>query len=1304
MRYYPIPLRRADRSFCSTSRWGRAAILFGLLALGSLACTKASYAPPVDGGARDGKADGGPGGAGGAGGNPACSSDANTASRGLGEDCTCPSQCGLGFCVDGVCCSSECSGGCQSCKLPSSLGTCSSVPAGVKPRNPSFCAASTPATCGLDGTCDGKGGCRKFGADYICNAGACNGDNTAGQFGCDGKGACTVAVQNQSCYPYSCDPSTDLCAADCSSNAECAAGQECSQESCGLKINGYQCKIDGDCLSGHCSKEGNSSEGVCCNLACDGPCISCDQAGSVGRCQLVPADVQVDGCLAQSKDTCGTTGTCDGAGSCALWNDGTACRLANCANATTLDPAGICDGKGGCQIPAPISCTPNLCSGEACTQSCKTDADCAPNSACNNGSCGRKPIGQQCSGSSDCQSGQCVDGVCCESSCPGACRSCGLLGSLGRCVDVPANKSDPRGVCVDQKPASCGTDGLCDGSGSCQTYSPGTVCADQTCVAGAYTPPSTCNQVGQCIAAPSFTCSPYVCNGSACYESCTDNSQCVAGNFCENASCGLKPPGAKCSGDKECDTGHCAQGVCCNSACTGACSACNLTSTLGLCVAVPDSSPDPQGVCKKATDTCGTTGLCKGGQCAYADSGTNCGNAVCASASSEAKAPLCDGAGKCVTQANQDCAPFICANGACKTSCGSNADCVAPNSCAPAPYSFCGLKPNGIGCGSGAECLSGFCTEGVCCNSACSDASSGGLCSSCQVSGKVGTCSPVSQGLADPKQRCAKSDLTKGDCSNDGKCNGQGACEPWSTSIGCRQQGCSSATFTPAANCDGAGHCPTATTQKCDPYQCSSTSPSCLTTCTSDSDCTGALTCLKTTNQCGDKLANGKQCKANSDCDSGFCTAEGVCCNSACTGACQSCLVTGNVGACGNISLGGTPRDTTTCAKTTNVCDNTSKCDGKGGCQQAGTGTVCGNASCATPPLSKIPAPTCDGSGTCQPGSSASCGPYQCDSSSGQCKSQCSSSTSDCNTSAGYTCVSGACQIVGVGTGTGTGTGTVTGSGTGTVTVAGIVTGTVAGSATGTGSGTGSGTVTQTATQTGTTTHTATSTATSTATTTGTVTGTTTETLTGTATGTVTRTTTETLTGTMNGTVTETITVTAVVTSTQTPTGTSTVTVTVTSTPTETSTVTISGTDTGTITLTVTDTNTASVTSTATVTAIGTITTSSTETTTSTSTETTTSTNTATTTSTDTATATSTGTATATSTGSVTTTSTGTVTATSTGSVTTSSTGTVTATSTGTVTNTPTDTVTTTSTDPVTNTRTITVTGTGTVTGTVTGT
>ena len=941
-----------------------------------------------------------------------CAPDASGKSKGKAESCGCDRECQTGFCVDGICCTSACAEICKACNLPSALGDCAFVPPGVKPTDPLACAATTPATCGQDGTCDGKGGCRQYPRGTECKAGTCEGDGISGVLTCDGNGKCSDMI-SQTCPPYSCDPSTSRCTATCTTNVECAASQQCVANRCGKSANGAVCQTADDCSSGFCV------DGVCCNVACSGACVSCSQTGLLGHCAFVPAGLPDSACNASDRTTCGNTGLCDGLGSCTLYPQQSVCGASSCSGLVESAPR-TCDGQGTCREAQLVDCSPFLCTNGACVQDCKSDADCEAGHLCvqqtwngvTSGTCGKRKNGQPCPDPSECDSGACVDGVCCESSCTGPCRSCNLPGSPGQCLNVASGAPDPRSTCADLGAASCSTNGVCDGNGACQNYSAGTECSPQSCVAGAYSPPSTCSAWGQCVASPSRTCSPFLCNGNACYDICVSDKQCVTGNFCQNSSCGLKPRGANCSVGTDCVSGFCAQGVCCDSRCTDACMACNLTATAGTCTTVADKAPDPQGICVVTpANTCGTTGTCAKGACVYYAKGSQCQAAGCASTSSVTPTSTCDGLGACSIPASQSCGSFVCASGACKTTCTKDTDCVAPDTCV---NNSCGLKVNSAACTSASQCQSGFCTEGVCCNSACADAVSGGLCKTCRGSGtsRVGTCSNVDNGGSDPKSRCVKSDSSTGDCSNDGTCNGSGACRPSSSSAGCRQESCAGGTHTFPANCDGKGACPAVSTASCGSYVCSTTSPTCLNTCVADHDCANGLTCLQTNNRCGGKLGAGETCQADSDCSTGLvCSSEKVCCDHTCPGACQSCKVSGKAGTCSSTASGSTPRDKTICpAAASGACGNTGQCDGSGGCDIR-TSCSPNTTTCPSDAHFQYAAiGTCSAGGVCTASAQGCDSGYLC--TGGACATSCTAANAatNCDTAAGYSCISNICK------------------------------------------------------------------------------------------------------------------------------------------------------------------------------------------------------------------------------------------------------------------------------------------------------
>jgi hypothetical protein len=900
-----------------------------------------------------------------------------------GSTCSCDAECGSGHCVDGVCCNSACTEACKSCKTLSAPGVCTAIAAGEAPRSPAACPKADPATCGLDGTCDGAGACRSYVTGTVCQAGTCDGASVGGIRVCDGKGTCTPGAATI-CAPFDCDPGTNTCLTSCSSDADCALNVKCVNGSCGKRPIGAVCTAASQCASNFCA------DGFCCNVACTGPCVTCNQSGRLGTCWPTAMGV-IDPhkiCSATDKSTCGQTGACDGLGGCAKYAAETVCVAPSCSG-DRMNTAGTCDGLGTCRPQGIEDCSPYHCAGAACVAHCASDNDCVSGHTCVNGSCGPKALGQPCSAATECASGFCADGVCCASACTGSCRSCALSTSLGTCAPVPLGAGDPHKVCVDQHASSCGTDGMCDGAGGCHKYPAGTECAAETCASGVYTPTSTCDANGNCRAPDAIACAPYVCNGARCYTACGADANCASGNVCVQGSCGLKPNGAFCSTGAECKSAQCAQGVCCATACAGACFSCALTGTMGLCTAVPTGLPDPAALCTDHGPTsCGTDGKCQAGACQKYPQGTACSGASCPTPGSTFTAGgTCDGAGTCSVPAATSCFPFGCGLNACNSTCTSNADCAPPATCSG---SSCGLKPNGAVCQAGAECQSTFCAQGVCCATACT-----GTCMSCALQGTAGTCAPVAPGGSDPTGTCT--DKGAASCGTTGFCNGSGGCAVYAAGTQCAAPVCvDDTTAALARTCDGAGTCKPATPQTCAPFKCSGTTKSCISVCTADTDCATGQVC--NAGACGLKRL-GQICAGDGECASSHCV-DGVCCSSASCGTCQVCNLTGNAGSCQPVPSGSAEPHQQCAASPPCGFDGT--CDGAGKCRNTSAGASCGVASCTG--ATSTPAGACDGAGTCVQTPQACPGHLVCGSSG--CLTSCTTSNDCVGT---YGCQSGVC-------------------------------------------------------------------------------------------------------------------------------------------------------------------------------------------------------------------------------------------------------------------------------------------------------
>jgi hypothetical protein len=329
-----------------------------------------------------------------------------------------------------------------------------------------------------------------------------------------------------------------------------------------------------------------------------------------------------------------------------------------------------------------------------------------------------------------------------------------------------------------------------------------------------------------------------------------------------------RPQAERCDRNEDCASGFCVDRVCCESACTGNCQACNLPGSAGTCAMVPDGQ-DPRDVCREQPpESCALDGLCDGaGACRRHRAGTVCRPPSCASRLDRVAA-TCDGNGTCQPPEQKPCAPYLCADGACRTTCATDEDCAPGNTC---QAGACARKPLGAPCTDPGDCDSGHCVEKVCCDlAACA-----GACRSCAVPGSVGTCKPLRP--TDPPRAPGCPTESAASCGQTGRCDGAGACEFYGSSTTCGSRTCTSGVETAPPTCDGKGSCGPGQTRLCAPYVCSR--GTCGTSCTLDGDCVPDHYCVN--KLCIPRTASGGACVKGNECASGFCT-DGICCQIAC--------------------------------------------------------------------------------------------------------------------------------------------------------------------------------------------------------------------------------------------------------------------------------------------------------------------------------------------------------------------------------------------------------------------------------------
>jgi hypothetical protein len=145
----------------------------------------------------------------------------------------------------------------------------------------------------------------------------------------------------------------------------------------------------------------------------------------------------------------------------------------------------------------------------------------------------------------------------------------------------------------------------------------------------------------------------------------------------------LAPNGSACDFSVECASGYCADRVCCDMPCDGVCEACTAAAkgsgVDGSCGPVA-AGFDPRDDCDvDPTSVCGATGACDGLRaCEVTAAGVPCGGTTCKDGQQTSR--MCDGAGQCV-EATTACAPYVCSDQVCSSSCDTSDDCTAGYAC-----------------------------------------------------------------------------------------------------------------------------------------------------------------------------------------------------------------------------------------------------------------------------------------------------------------------------------------------------------------------------------------------------------------------------------------------------------------------------------------------------------------------------------------------------------------------------------------------------------------------------------------------
>lgn len=824
-------------------------------------------------------------------------------------------------------------------------------------------AAANADGCDVAETCPGDSpDCPTDGK--VANSTPCTSSNKCSTGATCQNGSCVVATTK------TCAGETDCRNAEVCNplTGNCDYTNKPNTTTCNDKID---CTVGDHCQNGACAF-GDEKDELCAAYEPDCGAAFCDVTATAfpGRCRIDPAAAKDRQCR-RVAGACDVAEKCDGVSpDCptdAFLPTSSVCLAASCGN-EQAQPEIKCNGGAQCPVVAPVSCNGFACDGSVCRASCDTSADCTANFYCLNNVCEQRiGAGKPCESDAQCSGSNpfCADGVCCDTKCDKQCEACDVEGKAGACTAVEGEPHGDRKAC---KGDGSVCTGACNGTqrSACIFASPQTECLAAACdpATSIAVEQAFCDGAGSCATTPEMECTPFTCGATACRGNCVSDAQCAAGAFCKAGICEeLQKPGDKCARDAQCKSGFCTDGVCCDSACNGQCESCGG----GKCLPVTGAPVGVRPACAgDGGDAC--AGACDGTlrtSCVYPGAEVVCRDAACVAGVATVVAH-CTGAGACAASQTvdcpNDCEGDICAGDAClvASDCKEGERCIA-GTCAP-------QGPDGAVCGSAADCDSGFCVDGVCCDKACD-----GQCEACDGK-KPGVCAPISGAPHGARPACSSDGSACG-----GTCDGR---EPLGCSYPdgtvCRAGSCApgqdgnEAVATVEASCNGSGQCPAEREQACGGAGCDAQEQLCNGDCADGSACPSGQYC--SAGICVTAQPTGTSCQAGSECASGFCV-DGYCCGSACDDRCAACDVPGLLGKCSPVTgstHGGRPG-----CQGGGVCG--AQCDGQNvtDCAFPDEGTSCSEPYCNSG--TAVAASACDGAGQCRAGEATACASFACD-------------------------------------------------------------------------------------------------------------------------------------------------------------------------------------------------------------------------------------------------------------------------------------------------------------------------------------
>ena len=456
-------------------------------------------------------------------------------------------ECASGFCVDGVCCNSACTEGCKTCSAPERARELRAASrASNAARRRATCAAAPAATCGLDGTCDGDGACRKYPAAPMCKPGTCDGAAVVGVYVCDGDGRCKPGPR-RSARRTTAIAATGACVGDVHVQQPVRQRHQCVERKLRQAASGAVCSEDERVRVGLLHRRGllqrrlprrrasaatrSGRDGTCWPVDADKP----DPARRLPR--QGAADLRTDRALRRPRRLLAVRA-----------RDGVHRRRRAAATAST--PPAPATASAPARRRACRTATRTAARTARASTRCASDADCVAGHRLRERKLRPQAGRAAVRGRRRVRAGTTASTASAATRrAAGACRSCALPSSLGPLHAGRRRHRRSARACARRRPQStCGTDGKCDGAAAARSWPVGTaVRARELRGATSTRRPATCSASGQCVAPDALPVRPFACNGARCFIACTADDQCVPPDTCADNSCGLKENGALCS-------------------------------------------------------------------------------------------------------------------------------------------------------------------------------------------------------------------------------------------------------------------------------------------------------------------------------------------------------------------------------------------------------------------------------------------------------------------------------------------------------------------------------------------------------------------------------------------------------------------------------------------------------------------------------------------------------------------------------------------------------------------------------------